>query len=268
MQLTFLGCGDSKGVPRVGCTCEVCRSASAAGSRNARTGPSVALRYGPGYGERVVVIDTAPEFRLQVTTLGLHQFDALLITHAHDDHILGLSALVNAQRLAETQLRIHAPGQVLDAVRERFGYLWTDKLYRRVMQPQPLEEPLDLWGLEVRALRVDHGMGGTAYGYVLRYGQARLAYVSDMLRPTADTREALGKLDLLVLGANHYYEGIETWRRSVMDITSALELIRELAPGRAVITHMSHTIDYDQVSERLAPSVCLAYDGLTLEVAE
>jgi phosphoribosyl 1,2-cyclic phosphate phosphodiesterase len=94
MQLMFLGCSDEHGVPRVGCGCQVCQSVLSPGSRNYRTGPSVALRYGPPYAQRVVLIDVAPEFRLQVTNLGLHQFDALLLTHDHDAHILGLSTLV------------------------------------------------------------------------------------------------------------------------------------------------------------------------------
>ena len=71
-----------------------------------------------------------------------------------------------------------------------------------------------------------------------------------------------------MLGANHYYEAIETWRRSVMDVTTALELIREVMPGRAILTHLSHTIDYDQVSTKLSPRIGLAYDGLTVEIAE
>jgi phosphoribosyl 1,2-cyclic phosphate phosphodiesterase len=268
MQLVFLGCSDSKGVPRVGCECDVCRNVQSPGNRNYRTGPSAALFYGPPYARRRVLIDAAPEFRLQATALGLRQFDALLITHAHDDHILGLSTLVNAQRLAERQLPIYAPGHVLEEVHKRFEYLWTDKIYRKVIQPQPSDGAIDLWGLGVRPLRVDHGFNGTAYGYLLTSGNRRLAYVSDMLRATGEIREALTGLDLLVLGANHYYEGIEMWRRAVMDVTAALELIGEVMPTRAILTHLSHTIDYDQVSAKLPPNVSLAYDGLTVEVPE
>ncbi|MBN1136580.1 MAG: MBL fold metallo-hydrolase [Anaerolineae bacterium] len=268
MRLIFLGCSDSKGVPRVGCECDVCRNVLSPGSRNYRTGPSAALCYGPPYAQRTVLIDTAPEFRLQATGLSLRQFDALLVTHAHDDHILGFSTLVNAQRLAERQLPIYAPDHVLEEVRRRFEYIWTDKIYRKVIQPQAIDAPIDLWGLEVRPLRVDHGLGGAAYGYLLAFGGRRLAYVSDMLRPTAETRAALTGLDLLVLGASHYYEGIEMWRRSVMDITTALELIGEVMPARAILTHLSHTIEYDQISAKLPPNVSLAYDGLTVEVPE
>ena len=268
MRLVFLGCSDSKGVPRVGCDCDVCRNVLSPGSRNYRTGPSVALCYGPPYAQRMVLIDAAPEFRLQATGLGLCLFDALLITHAHDDHTLGLSTLVNAQRLAERPLPIYAPDHVLEEVHRRFEYIWADKIYRKVIQPQAIDKVVDLWGLEVRPLRVDHGFGGAAYGYLLTFGNMRLAYVSDMLRASAETREALTGLDLLVLGANHYYEGIEMWRRSVMDVTTALELIDEVMPTRAILTHLSHTIDYDQVSTRLPPAVSLAYDSLIVEVME
>jgi phosphoribosyl 1,2-cyclic phosphate phosphodiesterase len=268
MQVIFLGCSDEHGVPRVGCECEICHHALSPDNRNRRTSPSMALRYGPSYAERLVLIDVAPEVRLQVTRLGLHQFDVLLFTHAHDVHVLGLSTLVNAQREAGQPLAVYAPAQVLDDVRERFGYLWTDKSYRRVMQPKVMDETVDLWGMQIRPLRVDHGMGGTAYGYLLTLGQQRLAYVSNMLRATAELRQLLTGLNLLVLGASHYYEGIEMWKRSVMDITAALELIREVAPDRAIITHLSHTVEYDRVSARLPPNTSLAYDGLILEVQE
>jgi phosphoribosyl 1,2-cyclic phosphate phosphodiesterase len=266
MQLLFLGCGDEHGVPRVGCDCEVCRNVLSPGSRNYRTGASVALQYGPSHAERVVLVDAAPEFRLQATRLSLHQFDALLLTHAHDAHILGLSPLARAQREAGRRLEVYAPAEVLDGVRERFGDLWNDKTYRRAMQAQAIQEGVTLGDLEACPLRVDHGLGGTAYGYLLALGDLRLAYLSDMLRATAEVRQALTGLDLLVLGASHYYEGIEIWKRSVMDIMAALDLIRELSPAQAILTHLSHTVDYDEVSARLPSSTRLAYDGLIVEV--
>ena len=266
MEVIFLGSGDDYGVPRVGCDCDVCRNVLSPGSRDYRTSPSLAVRYGPSHARRVVLIDAAPEFRLQATRLGLHQFDALLVTHAHDAHILGLSPLVNAQREAGQRLEVYAPPEVLDSVRDRFGNLWTDKTYRRIMQPRPVESSMNLWGLEVTPLRVDHGLGGNAYGYLLTQDSLRVAYVSDMLRSTADQRQELAGLDLLILGASHYYEGTEIWKRSVMDIMAALELIRELNPAQAILTHLSHTVEYDEVSAKLPPQVRLAYDGLAMEV--
>lgn len=268
MQLILMGCGDEHGVPRVGCECDVCRSAVSPASRNARTGPSLAVRYGPSYAERLVLVDAAPEFRLQATRLGLRYFDVLLLTHVHDAHILGLGPLLAAQKEAGLPVAVSAPGQVLEEAAERFAYLWNDKSYRRILQPRPIAGAVDLWGLEVRPLRVDHGLGGTAYGYLFSLGSRRVAYVSDMLRATAEVRRALQGLDVLILGASHYYEGIETWKRSVMDVIAAQELIREVAPARAVLTHLSHSVDYDEVSSRLSPPVTLAYDGLVVEVQE
>jgi phosphoribosyl 1,2-cyclic phosphate phosphodiesterase len=87
-----------------------------------------------------------------------------------------------------------------------------------------------------------------------------------MLRATAEVRQALTDLDLLVLGASHYYEGIEIWKRSVMDIMTAQELIHEVSPGQAILTHLSHTVGYDKVSDKLSPQLRLAHDGLTVEV--
>ena len=268
MQLIFLGCSDEHGVPRVGCECEVCRNVLSPGSRNYRTGPSVAVRYGPSHAERLVLIDAAPELRLQVTKLGLHRFDALLLTHGHEAHIAGLGILLGHQREAGRPLQVRAPQQVLDDARERFGHLWSDKANRRALQPEPIEDLVDLWGLQVRPLRVDHGVGGTAFGYLLGIGQRRMAYIPGMLRATGEVRQALAGLDLLVLGASHYYDGTEMWKRSVMDVMAALELIDEVHPDRALLTHLSHTVDYDEISAGLAPRVGLAYDGLTVEMEE
>ena len=266
MQLIFLGSGDDHGVPRAACQCPVCESARQPGSRNHRTLPSVALRYGPSYGERLVLVDVTPEFRVQAASRKLAPFDALLLTHAHEAHLLGLKLLLDAQRDAGQALPIYAPPQVLDEARERLSWLWNEKGYRRLLQPESLEGPADLWGLQVDPLRLDHGLGGTAFGYLLYDGESRVAYLSDMLRATPEVRHVLAGLDLLVVGASHYYEGIEIWKRSVMDVVAALELIREVAPARAILTHLSHTVDYDQVTERLPASTVLAYDGLVVEV--
>jgi phosphoribosyl 1,2-cyclic phosphate phosphodiesterase len=266
VQLTFLGSGDEQGVPRVGCDCDVCRDAQAQENRSVRTSPSIVLHYGPSFAERVILVDAAPEFRLQATRLGIGPIDAALLTHAHDGHILGLRTVADTQRRLSHPITVQAPGPVLDDVQERFGPLWADKTYRRVWQPQAIEQEVDLWAMRVRPLRVNHGIGGTAYGYLFSYDEIQVAYVSDMLRASPEVRQALTGLDLLVLGTSHYYESIDEWKRSVMDIMSALELIREVSPGQAILTHLSHTIDYDKVSENLPANVRLAYDGLTMEV--
>lgn len=267
MRLIFLGCGDQHGVPRVGCTCATCREALSPDSRNNRTGPSIAIQYGPAYAERVVLVDSAPEFRLQATRAGLSCFDALLVTHAHEAHILGLSTLALAQREAGRPLSVYAPPQVMEAIHVRFDHLWRDKSYSRIWQPKEIDaERIELWGLEVHALRVNHGAGGAAYGYLFTYDTQRAAYIPDMLQASPDVRQALQGLDLLILGTDHYYEGIDLWKRSSMDLVSGLQLIREVMPVRALFTHLSHTINYQEISAKLPEGVQLAYDTLHVEV--
>ena len=268
MQLIFLGCSDEQGVPRIGCECDVCRGALSSGSRNYRTGPSVALCYGPSYAKRKLLIDAAPELRLQATKLGLRHFDALLLTHSHDVHVLGLGALLSSRFEAGGALPVYAPSRVLDDVGERFSHWWSHKAHRRIARPEPIEGEVDLWGLRVRPLRVDHGTGGAAFAYLIHTGARRLAYIPDILRATPLIQEALAELDLLVLGASHYYDSTERWKRSSMDIVTALGLIRELRPKQSILTHLSHTVDYDEVSARLSSGICLAYDGFSVEIEE
>lgn len=266
MEALFLGSGDDHGVPRLGCDCDICRNARSPNSRNHRTSASLALRYGPSYARRCILVDATPEIRIQATRIGLGPFDALLLTHAHDAHILGLGVLLQAQRQAERPLRVCAPDQVLDEVRARLGTLWDDKAYRRILETISIDQTMDLWDLEVCPLRADHGLGGMSYGYLLTLGDWRLAYLSDMIQANREIREALTDLDLLVLGTSHYYESIDIWKRSVMDIVAAQDLIQDVAPRQAVLTHLSHTIDYDDIQSKLDPAIHLAYDGLTVEV--
>lgn len=265
MQVILLGCSDALGVPRLGCDCEVCRGAVSPESRNYRTCSSIALRYGPPRAGWTVLIDVAPDFRLQATRIQLGPVDAVLLTHDHETHLLGLGSLLRGEQRAGSTLQLYAPAPVLHSVRERFGYLWADRTYRRTLQAQVLEDPADLWGLQIQTVRVDHGIEGTAFGYVLSFGKERLAYIPCMLHPTDKVRQALVDLDLLVLGASHYYEDAEMWKRSVMDIVTALELIEQVNPKEAILTHLSHTVDAE-ISVQLGPGISLAHDGLTREI--
>ena len=83
IKITVLGSGTSSGVPTIGCSCEVCSSTD---PRDKRLRPSILLQY-DGHN---VVVDTTPDFRQQVLRVGLSRLDAILYTHAHADHILGL----------------------------------------------------------------------------------------------------------------------------------------------------------------------------------
>src|SRR5690606_20396164 len=114
-EITFLGTGTSAGVPMIGCTCAVCRSSD---PRNRRTRPSVWLNLGG----RHVVIDTAPEFRLQALTHGIDRVDAILYTHAHADHIFGFDDIRRFNQMQRSVIPVYADERTLETLQNIFGY--------------------------------------------------------------------------------------------------------------------------------------------------
>ncbi len=258
LELRFIGTSDSKGVPRLGCACDVCREARP-GSRDRRSRAAIWLA---GEGGRLLV-DTPPELRLRLADEGLERPDGVLLTHAHDDHILGLADVVNAFRMADLTMPLAAAPPVFADARQRFGYLWDLPHWRRRLDERPLTAPADLFGFRVEAVHVPHGFNGDAYGFVIAAGGVRVGYFPDAI-DIPDLAPLRG-LDLLVLGANFESEAHKArWTRSVYDVEEALAVGRAVEPGQLMLTHMSHAIRYTDLAPRLPSWAALAYDGLRL----
>jgi phosphoribosyl 1,2-cyclic phosphate phosphodiesterase len=113
-RLRFLGSSDSQGVPRWWCRCSVCTEARTTGL-NARSRPSVLLE---SKDERIL-IDAAPEFRLQITREQITSIDAVIITHAHNDHLLGLGDVADFARWTQHPTPIYAPTEVIPQIQQR-----------------------------------------------------------------------------------------------------------------------------------------------------
>ncbi len=262
-SLTFLGSGDSQGVPRWWCDCAVCGEARTATARspvglNARTRPSLILETGEGR----VLVDAAPEFRLQAVAAGLRSVGAVLVTHAHNDHVLGLGDVLDWLRHTGTDAQIHAPEPVMPQLRARFPYAFTGR-YKSRFQPVPPQ--IFVW--QVRAFEVPHGFNGTSFAYRFeRHGRA-LVYCSDAIGISEDLLEAeFTGLEVLILGASFWDESAAPYQnRSVYDVREALGVIERVAPRRALLTHLGHDVDIRRESE-LPAGVRLARDGLRLEL--
>jgi phosphoribosyl 1,2-cyclic phosphate phosphodiesterase len=258
-QLTFLGSSDSQGVPRWWCNCEVCTEARVT-KINARTRPSVLLELEGAN----VLIDASPEFRLQATQQNIRNLDSLLITHAHNDHILGLGDVFDYLRWEGANTRIYAPETVLPQLEQRFEYAFAGKYASRF---HAMPENLELYGWNISAFEVPHGFNGTANAFKLeRYGKT-LVYCSDSIGLSDLLLEQhFQNLELLVLGTSFWDESSAIYAsRSVYDVLEALEVVKKVKPVKTVFTHLGHGVDARD--DYLLPDhVSLAHDGLKLEL--
>jgi phosphoribosyl 1,2-cyclic phosphate phosphodiesterase len=254
-------------VPRFWCECAVCQEART-GGLNRRTRPSALLRGGNG---ETLLLDCGPDLHAQFTRFG-HAFvpGTVLISHAHNDHLLGLGDLLDYVTYAGGKLDIYAPKAVLPDVRARFAYA-----FRREAPVQPLpEDGLLRCGYRVRSFEVPHGANGVSHAFHFVAEQdgtdeihpCRWVYMTDAIGvPDALAREWLQDLDLLVLGASLRDEsGAVQATRSVYDVREALSLPWALAARRVLLSHLSHDIDV----RRPLPFARYSYasDGLSVSL--
>ena len=255
LRIVVLGSGTSVGVPMLGCQCEVCVSKD---PRDKRFRPSVLLQYG----SRNVLIDTTPDFRSQALRAGIDHLDAVLFTHAHADHIMGLDDVRPLSIGGRTAIPIYGSVETIAAIHRSFAYAFDGedressipRLETRVIDDTPFE----LFGLGITPVPVMHGKA-RIYGF--RFGGA--AYLTDQSDIPEGSVELLRRLDVLFLDAlRHRFHPTHT------TLERALEWVRTLAPARAYFTHICHDLPHEETESRLPPAVYLAYDTLEIVVGE
>jgi phosphoribosyl 1,2-cyclic phosphate phosphodiesterase len=253
VKITVLGSGTSVGVPTVGCHCGVCTSTD---PRDNRLRPSILLSY-DGHN---VLIDSTPDFRAQALRARIERLDAILYTHAHADHILGLDDVRPFNFRQKGQIPIYAAADTMDAIRRVYQYIF-DGVKRESNIPQLATHIIDGAAFEVFGLRflpipILHG-SATIYGF--RFGEA--AYLTDHSDIPEPSLEQLCGLDVLFLDALRHkpHPTHSTVDRSV-------QTVARLAPRRAFFTHISHDLSHERTESLLPTNIRLAYDGLELEV--
>jgi phosphoribosyl 1,2-cyclic phosphate phosphodiesterase len=252
--VTFWGTGDSMGVPRVYCSCDICTEARTSGV-NRRYRSSVMFH---ASGDEWL-IDCGPDWVAQMQRNGKRDLSRVLVTHAHFDHIGGLPEWADACRWLGRKGEVYAPGEVLEAIRERFPWTESHLDFREVQKG---------WvtgGWQVQAKKVCHGKNGFSYAYRFGKDAYSWAYCPDAINLSGDEKAFLAGADLLIQGANFYKEEAEMNTRSVYDMVEASELMDELKPGRVIFTHMSHGVDL-RTNYPLKPNIALARTGLTVPV--
>ena len=256
MRLTFLGTGTSMGVPMIGCSCDVCRSPDPH-NRRLRTSAFVEVA-----GVRLL-IDAGPDLRQQALAAGIGHVDAVLLSHAHADHVAGIDDLRPLNFARRGHIPLYGSRHTLAAVRERFAYAFDPASSQGSTRPALTlveldTEPFSIGGAEIVPVEVEHG-GWTIHGF--RIGA--LGYVTDASAVSEATIARLCGVDTLVLNALRHAP-----HPNHLSIAQAQALVARIAPRQAWLVHLGHEVDHQQTNAMLPPHIRLAHDGLMIEVGE
>lgn len=250
--LTVLGSGTSMGVPTIGCDCAVCHSSD---PRDRRTRPSVLVEYDG----RAVLIDTTPDFREQAIRENIRRLDAVLYTHTHADHLLGIDDLRPLSFLHKpNRLPLYAHPEAAEFIRNMFKYIFVAD-YKfgglPLVEMKPIEGPLELFGATFTPITLIHGEA-EIYGF--RFGSA--AYLTDHSDIPETSLKQLVGLDVLFLDALRYKP-----HPTHSTVGHSLQTVERLKPQRAFFTHICHDLPHEATNSSLPKNVKLCYDGMKLE---
>ena len=245
------------GVPTLGCRCPVCTSAD---PRNRRTRPSIAVQWNEGETRRTVVIDTGPDFREQMLREDIRHIDAVLYTHSHADHILGLDDLrpLSFQHQPGS-LPLYADDATAQVLRQVFDYTFSESSTyptraRVELRRLEGEDSVEVLGVRFQRVPLLHGRLQVA-GF--RFGSA--AYLTDMSSIPESSLPLLQGLDVMILDALRPRP-----HPSHANLTEALAWVERVKPRQAWFTHMSHEVDQVETEKTFPHNVRLSYDGLRI----
>ena len=247
------------GVPTLGCTCAVCTSAD---PRDRRLRPSLLLQWKNDNRDRVVLIDTGPDFREQALRNHLTRVDAVFYTHAHADHIFGLDDLrpISFTVFREGgQIPLYASRDTEEVLRRIYDYTFSPRATypnRPRVEIEPLQERTCVFGVEFARIPVLHGEL-EIYGF--RFG--RTAYMTDVSAIPESSFALLQGLDDVVLSALRHKP-----HPSHATVEQAVEWARRIGAKRTWLTHIAHELGHEQTNAQLPDNIRLAYDGLSFPV--
>lgn len=256
LTITFLGTGTSLGVPMIGCDCRVCQSPDA---RDRRTRASIHV----ATPECAWVIDTGPDFRTQVLREHIRRVDAVVYTHAHTDHILGLDDL-RPFCFGGLDMPIYASRETMDDLERIFRFAFNgENRWPGYLRPLPhlIEGPFHLGATEITPLPVLHGRAHV-FGFLFRrHGEPLAAYLSDCKEVPPEVRAEIRGVRHLILDALRI-----TPHPTHMNVEEALEVAGEVGPGQTWLTHISHDLLHAETEAALPQGVRIAFDGCKIEL--
>ena len=260
MKVTFLGTGTSQGVPVIGCKCLVCSSANPQDKR-LRTS---ALVQAAGQN---IVIDSGPDFRQQMLTAQLDRLDGLVFTHAHKDHIAGLDDIRGFNFVQREAINVYCTNAVEQQMRTEFAYIFADVKYPGVpelnMHTIHNDADFEIGKVAITPIEVMHyKLPVLGFKFTEPANANTFVYITDANFISSTEMDKIKGCHTLVLNALRHEKHISHYT-----LQEALDVIAQLKPQRAYLTHISHQLGVQtEVEATLPPNVFLAYDGLTIEL--
>jgi phosphoribosyl 1,2-cyclic phosphate phosphodiesterase len=256
LKLTFLGTGTSQGVPVIGCPCEVCHSKDYKDKR-LRTSALIVSDKGTQ-----LTIDAGPDFREQMLREDVKYLDAILVTHSHRDHIGGLDDVRSYNYLQKSSMPVYCNKLAGEGIKEEYSYAFASKKYPGLPEfdlryiNANKDTSFNIKELSVVPIEVMH-----ATLPILAYRIGPLAYITDAKSIEEKEKKKLFGVKTLIVNALRKEEHF-----SHFNLAEALQLISEVKPQRAYLTHISHFLGFQkEIQKELPENVFLAYDGLKIE---
>ena len=256
MKVTLLGCGPSTGVPAIGPNWGACDPTDPR-NRRRRTSLLIECR------GKTVLIDTSPDLREQLLDANIAHIDAVILTHAHADHLHGIDDLRSVNALMKQPIPLYADAATLGELERRFGYVLEPLpadgyIYKPSLVTHEIAGPFIAAGLPFVPFAQDHGFSMTLG---LRVGA--LGYSTDVTELDDSAFAALAGIELWIVDCLRYEP-----HPTHSHLPKTLGWIARLDMPRAVLTHMDRQLDYRELAAKLPPWVEPGQDGLVIELAD
>lgn len=254
-EFTFLGTGTSVGIPMIGCNCAVCHSTD---PRDKRDRSSLHIRTP----EAQWIIDSGPDLRHQCLRENITELDAVIISHAHTDHIMGFDDLRRFTYGDDAFLPVHATEPTLNALRQAFAFAFDGSSRFAAYfkpEPRPIDGPFWIGETEVTPLRVEHARVDMLGFLFTRHGRKRLAYISDVKFIPPETMDLIRGVEIFAVDCLRH-QPIHTH----FTVAEALQAVEDAQPRQAYFTHLCHELGHAEFEATLPPHIRVAYDGLKI----